>query len=346
MMRLLVTGGAGFIGSNFIRYFLNEHAEAFVINVDKLTYAGNLSNLADIQDNPRYTFHRIDITSAKKMADVFAQGVDAVVNFAAESHVDRSIENASRFIRTNVAGTQCLLDLARRHEVRRFVQVSTDEVYGSVEGQPSSREDAPLAPNSPYAASKASADLLCRACWRTYGFPVIVTRCTNNYGPYQHPEKLIPLMISNAMEDKPLPVYGDGLNVRDWIHVMEHCAALDAVLHHGRPGEVYNIGGGNTRTNLDIVHEILRLLGKPTSLVQFVKDRPGHDRVYALNCEKIRQELAWSPRVSLEQGLEATVGWYQTHSDWVRAVRSGSYRSYYRKFYEQRELTLGRYSRG
>ncbi len=339
-MRVLVTGGAGFIGSNYIRYFLERHPEDHVINVDKVTYSGNLSNLADLQDNSSYAFRRVDICNQKKMAAVFAEGVDAVVHFAAESHVDRSIAKASEFVRTNILGSQCLLELARSHKVSRFVQVSTDEVYGSVDGQAPSLENSPLAPNSPYAASKAAADLLCRAYLRTYKFPVIVTRCTNNYGPYQHPEKLIPLTISNALEDKPLPVYGDGLNVRDWIYVTDHCSALDAVLQRGREGEIYNVGGGNTRTNLEIVHAILRLLGKPASLVQFVKDRPGHDRLYALNSEKICRELGWSPQVSFEQGLAATVQWYQAHPDWVRAVRSGRYRSYYRKFYERREVTL------
>jgi dTDP-glucose 4,6-dehydratase len=343
-MRILVTGGAGFIGSNFIRYLLGEHPEHTVINVDKLTYAGNLSNLADVQNNPQYSFQRVDICNQKKMAGVFAGGVDAVVNFAAESHVDRSIENSSYFVRTNVSGTQRLLELARQYKAKRFVQVGTDEVYGSIEGGVSSVEDSPLLPNSPYAASKAAADLFCRAYVRTYRFPVIVTRCTNNYGPFQHPEKFIPLMISNAMEDKFLPVYGDGLNVRDWIYVADHCSALGAVLHRGREGETYNIGGGSSRTNLDIVYEILLLLGKPASLVQFVKDRPGHDRVYALNCEKLQRELGWSPKVSFEEGLAATVRWYQENSEWVRAVRSGAYRAYYRKFYERRELTLARYS--
>lgn len=346
-MILLVTGGAGFIGSNFIRYYLRRHRQGAVVNLDALTYAGNLENVADCEGDERYRFIKGDITDPQAVEQAFLLAeqqlggvVTAVVHFAAESHVDRSIAEAGAFVRTNVLGTQVMLEAARRHGVERFIQVSTDEVYGSLPlDDPEARfeESTPLAPNSPYAASKAAADLLARAYWRTYGLPVIITRCSNNYGPYQFPEKLIPLMISNALEEKPLPVYGDGRNVRDWIYVEDHCRGIEAALERGRPGEVYNFGGHAEMSNLDVVRAILRLVGKPESLITFVADRPGHDRRYAMRTEKAERELGWRPRWSFEEGLAATVEWYVEHRDWVNRVRSGAYRDYYRRMYEERE---------
>lgn len=345
-MRLLVTGGAGFIGSNFIRYLLAEHADTEVTNLDKLTYAGNLENLADLADTPafqrRYRFVRGDIAEAAPLAEVFRAGFDAVINFAAESHVDRSIESAEPFLRTNLLGTHALLEAARRHGVARFVQISTDEVYGSAPDGVSFAEEAPLRPSSPYAASKAAADLLVLSYVHTYRFPALVLRCSNNYGPYQFPEKLIPLMIANALEDKPLPVYGDGLQVRDWIHVEDHCRAISRALEKGRLGEVYNIGGVALHTNLEVIRTLLRLLGKPESLITFVEDRPGHDRRYALESAKLRRELGWSPCHSFEEGLERTVAWYRSHGEWLRRCRSGAYRDYYERHYEQRGELLAR----
>ncbi|MCL6444326.1 MAG: dTDP-glucose 4,6-dehydratase, partial [Alicyclobacillus sp.] len=275
-MKLLITGGAGFIGSNFVRYIRDVHPEDVIVNVDALTYAGNLSNLKDIDEGEHYTFVKADITDVAAMDDIVAEGFDVIVNFAAESHVDRSILDPGAFVRTNVMGTQVLLDAARRHGVKKFIQVSTDEVYGTLGPDDAPfTETTPLRPNSPYSASKAGADLLVRAYHETYGMYVNITRCSNNYGPYQFPEKLIPLMITNALEDKPLPVYGDGLQIRDWLHVWDHCAGIDLVIRHGRSGEVYNIGGNNERTNLDIVRTILRYLGKPETLIRHVEDRPG-----------------------------------------------------------------------
>ncbi|KPV45228.1 dTDP-glucose 4,6-dehydratase [Alicyclobacillus ferrooxydans] len=327
-MRLLVTGGAGFIGSNFIRYMLNKYATYQIVNVDALTYAGNLENLRDIEMNPNYSFVHADITDAVKMNRILQSGVDVIVHFAAESHVDRSILNPSTFLQTNVMGTQVLLDAAIKHKVRKFMHVSTDEVYGSLGPTGFFQETTPLSPNSPYSASKASSDLLVRAYHETFGLPIHITRCSNNYGPYQFPEKLIPLMIINAIEDKPLPVYGDGQNVRDWLHVEDHCAALDLVLHNGRDGEVYNVGGNNERTNIDIVKSILSALNKPDDLIQFVTDRPGHDRRYAIDATKIRTELGWSPKYSLDVGLQQTIQWYLHHKDWWERIRSGAYRDY------------------
>jgi dTDP-glucose 4,6-dehydratase len=307
-----------------------------LINLDKLTYAGNLENLAGVQDDPRYTFVRGDIADESCVREIFSRKIDAVVNFAAESHVDRSIEDAGAFIRTNVEGTRVLLEAARHSGVERFVQVSTDEVYGSLGPEGYFTEDSPLNPSSPYSASKAAADLLVLAYRRTYGLPVIVTRCSNNYGPYQFPEKLIPLMITNALEDRPLPVYGDGLNVRDWIHVRDHCAALDLVLHRGEPGRIYNIGGGNEKTNLEIVRLILSALGKPESLITFVADRPGHDRRYAIDCARLRRELGWRPAVTFERGLRETVAWYRENRNWWEKIKSGEYREYYARMYGER----------
>ncbi|WP_304458186.1 dTDP-glucose 4,6-dehydratase [Alicyclobacillus sendaiensis] len=336
-MKLLITGGAGFIGSNFVRYIRDVHPEDVIVNVDALTYAGNLSNLKDIDEGEHYTFVKADITDVAAMDDIVAEGFDVIVNFAAESHVDRSILDPGAFVRTNVMGTQVLLDAARRHGVKKFIQVSTDEVYGTLGPDDAPfTETTPLRPNSPYSASKAGADLLVRAYHETYGMYVNITRCSNNYGPYQFPEKLIPLMITNALEDKPLPVYGDGLQIRDWLHVWDHCAGIDLVIRHGRSGEVYNIGGNNERTNLDIVRTILRYLGKPETLIRHVEDRPGHDRRYAIDATKIRTELGWQPKYAFEDGIRKTIEWYLTHRDWWEEVRTGAYRDYYNKMYGAR----------
>ena len=333
-MNLLVTGGAGFIGSNYIRYVLKTHPDARVVNLDKLTYAGNLDSLADLASDKRYAFVRGDIAD-RQLVDhlLHAHRIEGIVNFAAESHVDRSILEPEVFVTTNVVGTQNLLFLARENKVQRFLQVSTDEVYGSLGPEGRFREDTPLAPNSPYSAAKTSADLLCRAWFHTFGFNVVVTRCSNNYGPYQFPEKLIPLMILNALADKELPVYGDGMNVRDWIHVDDHCRAVDVVFHKGRPGEVYNIGGDCERKNIEIVRLILGLVGKPESLIKFVKDRPGHDRRYAMDNTKICAELGWSPSVTFESGLRRTVDWYLSHRSWWEKVMTGEYLKMYERIY-------------
>jgi dTDP-glucose 4,6-dehydratase len=340
-VKILVTGGAGFIGSNFIRYLqtLTQRGQGdfSIINLDKLTYAGNLENLTQLPFPEKYQFVKGDVCDGDLIEHIFQDGIDAVINFAAESHVDRSIIDPGVFIRTNVQGVQVLLQTALKFEIRKIVQVSTDEVYGSLSPQdPPFRESTPLAPNSPYAASKAAADLLARAYYQTFGVPVVITRCSNNYGPFQFPEKLIPLMITNALEDRPLPIYGDGLNVRDWIHVEDHCRALRLVLEKGKPGEIYNIGGKGERTNLEIVETILQILKKPKSLIQFVADRPGHDRRYAIDSSKIQAELGWSPTISLEQGLLETVEWYVSHSQWWRRVKTGEYQDFYRKNYSER----------
>ncbi|MFC2078672.1 dTDP-glucose 4,6-dehydratase [Candidatus Bipolaricaulota bacterium] len=340
--RLLVTGGAGFIGSNFIRFVFSEYPEAQIVNVDKLTYAGNLENLKDIENDPRYSFVKADIANAQHVEHILQDtNPAAIVNFAAESHVDRSILGAAAFIETNVRGTMVLLEAARKQwedkaSEHRFVQVSTDEVYGDLGETDRFREATPLSPNNPYSASKASADLLCRAYSRTHKLPVIVTRCSNNYGPYQFPEKLVPLMIQNALKDKSLPVYGDGTNVRDWIHVLDHCRAIDAVLRRGRNGEVYNIGADTEIRNIDLVGKILAQLGKPNSLIRFVRDRPGHDRRYAIDASKLRTELDWKPGISLDDGLEETVEWYMAHPGWVQRCTTGEYLSYYERNYEGR----------
>jgi dTDP-glucose 4,6-dehydratase len=339
-LKLLVTGGAGFIGSNFIRYVLRTHPGYSVLNLDKLTYAGNLENLADVEANPRYKFFRGDICDAETVETLLREPVDGVVHFAAESHVDRSIADARDFIRTNVQGTYTLLDAARRARVPCFVHVSTDEVYGSLAPDQSADEKWPLAPNSPYAASKAAADLLVRSFFQTYRFPAIITRASNNYGPHQFPEKLIPLMITNALEGKKLPVYGDGLNERDWVFVEDHCRAIDQVLHSGRPGEIYNIGSGRPITNLEVVRGLLRILGKSEDLIEFVADRPGHDRRYALDTSKIESELGWRPEVGLQAGLARTVEWYRANAEWIRKAKSGEYRAYYDKFYVNRSASL------
>lgn len=313
-MNILVTGGAGFIGSNFLHYMIRQYPQDRFINVDALTYAGNLSNLEDIQEQPNYAFYKVDIRDREGLEAVFLkEEPDAVVHFAAESHVDRSITNPLGFAETNVLGTMQLLDMARRFHVQRYLQVSTDEVYGSLGQTGLFTENSPLQPNSPYSASKASADLFVRAAVKTYGIHASITRCSNNYGPCQFPEKLIPLMIHRAMDNQPLPVYGDGLNVRDWIYVEDHCRAIDLVLRKGKTGEVYNIGGNNERTNLQVIQAILKITGKSNDLIRFVPDRPGHDRRYAIDASKISRELGWLPLTDFEQGIRQTVAWYIQH---------------------------------
>ncbi|HEY5615377.1 MAG TPA: dTDP-glucose 4,6-dehydratase [Bacteroidota bacterium] len=336
-MNVLITGGAGFIGSNLVRWMLARHSDAVIVNVDNLTYAGNLENLEDCEQNPRYRFVKGDIADGGLMESVFREHrIDAVINCAAESHVDRSILGSSEFVRTNIVGTNILLELAKKHSLKKFVQISTDEVYGSLGVSGRFTEETPIHPNSPYSASKAAADFLALSYHHTFGIPVVATRCSNNYGPYQFPEKLIPLMIANAMQDKPLPVYGDGLNVRDWIHVEDHCEAIDMVLQKGVPGGLYNIGGNSEKKNIDVVKLILRHLNKPESLITFVKDRPGHDRRYAIDSSKIQSELGWKPKHSFEQGIAATIDWYVSHTDWWKRITSGKYQEYYKKMYEER----------
>ncbi len=333
-LKLLVAGGAGFIGSNFIRHILKSRPAWQVVNVDKLTYAGNLANLKEVSEDPRYRFHRADICDAEAIAGIFSkEKPDAVVNFAAETHVDRSIDDPGLFLRTNILGTQVLLDAARRSGVSRYLQISTDEVYGSLGPAGKFSEDSPLKPNSPYAASKTSADLLARAYFKTYGLPVLITRCSNNYGPYQFPEKIIPFFVTLLREGKAVPVYGDGKNVRDWIHVDDHSRAVEAVLLRGRPGEVYNVGGGNERTNIEITKMLLSAMGKDTSHMKFVPDRPGHDRRYAIDDTRIRTELCVAPQVPFERGLADTVRWYLSNEPWWRAVQSGEYQSFYDRWY-------------
>ncbi|HVF91169.1 MAG TPA: dTDP-glucose 4,6-dehydratase [Blastocatellia bacterium] len=331
-MLIFITGGAGFIGSNFIRHLLSDHPDYRIINFDKLTYAGNLDNLGDVESSPRYSFVRGDICD-RAAVDGALGAADVVVNFAAESHVDRSIERAADFVETNVKGTQILLDAARQAGVSRFVQVSTDEVMGSCAEGEYFTESSPLRPNSPYAASKAAAEHLVRAAHVTFGLDVVTTRASNNYGPYQFPEKLVPLMISNALDDRPLPVYGDGLNVRDWLYVEDCCRAIDAVLHKGRAAQVYNIGSRAERNNLEVVDALLGLLGKPRSLIKFVADRPGHDRRYATDPSRIEDELGWRPRETFESGMEKTVRWYRDNAEWIARTRSGEYQLYYERMY-------------
>jgi dTDP-glucose 4,6-dehydratase len=331
---VLVTGGAGFIGSNLVRLLRREKPDWTVVNLDKLTYAGNAESLADLRDDPGHVFVRGDIANAELVEHVLASHrVDAILNLAAESHVDRSILGPGIFVETNVSGTQVLLEAARQRGVKRFVQVSTDEVYGSLGATGKFTESSPLSPSSPYSASKAAADLLALAYARTFGMEVVVTRCSNNYGPWQFPEKLIPLMIANALEGKKLPVYGDGLQIRDWIHVEDHCRALLAALASGRPGEVYNLGSDNEWPNIRIVGRLLEILGKGSELVEHVKDRPAHDRRYAIDAARARAELGWAPRIGFSEGLEATVRWYVQHKEWWERVRSGAYRTYYERNY-------------
>lgn len=351
MKRLLVTGGAGFIGSNFIQYILdNQKDNVLLVNLDLLTYAGNLENLKAVEADPRYCFVRGDVRDRAVVEKLFQKyDFDTVVHFAAESHVDRSIVEPEVFLTTNIIGTQTLLDTAKRHwnlhpedkhsrEYRRgvrFLQVSTDEVYGALGKNGMFTETTPLSPNSPYSASKASADLVVRAYYQTYGLPVNITRCSNNYGPYQFPEKLIPLMIHNALENQPLPVYGDGMQIRDWLHVKDHCAAITAVLERGQVGEVYNIGGNNEKANLEIVRLILKELDRPESLITHIQDRPGHDRRYAIDSAKITANLGWKPTYTFEAGIRETIQWYLKNQNWVERVTSGDYQTYYEKMYRE-----------
>jgi dTDP-glucose 4,6-dehydratase len=334
-MRVLVTGGAGFIGSNFIHYILQQHPDWQVTNLDKLTYAGNLENLKDIEKHPGYHFVRGDITDRELIAELLKNGFEVIVNFAAESHVDRSIMDASPFVETNIKGTQVLLEGVRQHPVEKFIQVSTDEVYGSIESG-SFTEVSPLSPSSPYSASKTAADLLCLAYYHTYEVPVTITRSSNNFGPYQFPEKLIPLAITNILESKSVPIYGDGLNTRDWIYVEDHCRALESVIQKGQPGQVYNIAAGQEKTNLELIHTLLNIMGKSREVITFVKDRPGHDRRYSLNISKIGQELGWKPLYPFEEALKNTVEWYLSHEPWWRQVKSGEYAKYYERMYLHR----------
>lgn len=348
MKNILVTGGAGFIGNNFVKYMLEKYQKYKITNVDLLTYAGNLENLTDIEENDNYTFLKKDIRDRKSMEEIFAQyEIDTVINFAAESHVDRSIEDPEIFLTTNIIGTQILLDVAKKfwktnpedkynREYKngvKFVQVSTDEVYGELGKEGFFVETMPLLPNSPYSASKAGADHIVRAYNETFGMPINITRCSNNYGPYQFPEKLIPLMINNAMNEKDLPIYGDGMQVRDWLHVLDHCSAIDTVLHDGKDGEVYNIGGNNEKANLDIVKLILNRLNKSDDLITYVKDRPGHDRRYAIDNTKITTELGWQPSYTFEEGIEKTIEWYIDNEAWIQNVISGNYMDYYNTMY-------------
>lgn len=348
MKTILVTGGAGFIGSNFVKLMLGKHPDYKVVIVDALTYAGNLENLKDVSSSANYIFIKADIRDREKMDAIFeAYEVDMVVNFAAESHVDRSIEEPEVFLTTNVIGTQVLLDVAKKHwKVNaddkycriykpgvKFLQVSTDEVYGALGETGMFVESMPLMPNSPYSASKAGADMIVRAYSETFGLPVNITRCSNNYGPCQFPEKLIPLMINNCLKEKALPVYGDGMQIRDWLHVSDHCEAIDEVLHKGMDGEIYNIGGNNEKANIEIVKLIIRTLGKSESLIKHVKDRLGHDRRYAIDNTKIKTELGWEPAYTFEQGMEETIRWYLDHSDWIENIVTGGYTKYYEQMY-------------
>ena len=335
MTRILVTGGAGFIGSNFLKYMVSKYPDYHFINLDSLTYCGNLENLKDIEDKENYSFVKGDIRDSKLVSNIISD-CDYIINFAAESHVDRSIEDPEIFIKSNILGTQVLLDMAKKHNIKKYLQISTDEVYGSLPKEGYFTETTPLQPNSPYSASKAGADLMIRAYHNTFDLPVNITRCSNNYGPYQFPEKLIPLMISNALEDKPLPVYGDGLNIRDWLHVYDHCTAIDLVLHKGKTGEIYNIGGNNEKTNIDIVKLILKELNKSESLIKFVKDRLGHDRRYAIDSTKIQKELNWKPKYTFEKGIIETINWYLDNKKWINQVKTGQYQEYYTNMYSNK----------
>jgi dTDP-glucose 4,6-dehydratase len=338
-MKLLVTGGAGFIGSNFIRHVLGSQKKYAVVNYDKLTYAGNLANLESVADNPKYRFVKGDICDASAV-EAAMEGCDAVVHFAAESHVDRSIYEPAASIETNVKGTFILLQVARKLGIERFLHISTDEVYGDMPPGGFADENSPIKPSSPYSSSKASSDLLVLSYVRTYGFPGLITRSSNNYGPYQFPEKFLPLMITNAMDGKPLPIYGDGKQQRDWLHVEDNCRGVLAVLEKGRIGESYNIGGLDIEENIAIARRLLQIAGRPESLLTYVKDRPGHDRRYALTCEKMEKELGWKPLIPFEQGLRQTIEWYKTNTEWVAGVSGGDYRSYYEKYYENRDSSL------
>lgn len=348
MENILVTGGAGFIGSSFVKLMLDRHPDYKIINIDVLTYAGNLETLKSVSDSPNYIFIKADIRDREKIDEIFSTyKIDTVVNFAAESHVDRSIEEPEIFLSTNVIGTQVLLDVAKKHwkvnpedkycrEYKsgvKFLQVSTDEVYGSLGKTGMFVETMPLMPNSPYSASKASADMVVRAYHETYGMPINITRCSNNYGPYQFPEKLIPLMINSCLKNKELPVYGDGMQIRDWLHVSDHCTGIDTVLHKGKDGEIYNIGGNNEKANIEIVELIIKTLGKSENLIKYVKDRPGHDRRYAIDNTKITTELGWNPKYNFDQGMKDTLSWYLNNTEWVENIVSGDYTKYYEKMY-------------
>jgi dTDP-glucose 4,6-dehydratase len=341
MKRILITGGAGFIGSNFINYLLGKRDDVFVVNLDKLTYAGNLLNLKNIEDHPNYQFIKGDIVNDELVRYIFERyEITYVINFAAESHVDRSILGSEIFFRTNVLGTNVLLENAKRSDVEKFIQISTDEVYGSLGPEGQFEETTPLKPNSPYAASKAAADLMALAFHHTYGVPVIVTRCSNNYGPYQFPEKLIPLLIINSLNNKKLPVYGDGLYVRDWIYVIDHNVAVETVLEKGKAGEVYNIGANNEKRNIDIVKLVLNQLGKSEELIEFVKDRPGHDRRYAIKAEKIKKEFGWQAQHSFEDAIRDTISWYIKNEEWWKEIISGDYKHYYKLQYSSRQTEV------
>lgn len=348
MKNILVTGGAGFIGSNFVKHMLSTY-EYNIINIDSLTYAGNLENLIDVENDPKYTFIKADIRDREALDKIFEEHhIDTVVNFAAESHVDRSIEDPELFLSTNILGTQALLDTAKKYwkvnledkhcrlfkEGVKYLQVSTDEVYGTLGKEGLFTETTPLAPNSPYSASKTGADLIVRAYHETFGMPINITRCSNNYGPYQFPEKLIPLMINNCLNDKELPVYGDGMQIRDWLHVKDHCTGIDTVLHKGKDGEVYNIGGNNEKANIEIIKLIISTLGKSEDLIKYVQDRPGHDRRYAIDNSKITRELGWSPSYTFEQGIKETIEWYLGNEEWMNKIVTGEYVKYYSKMYK------------
>jgi len=337
MRKILVTGGAGFIGSHFVRYVLAEEPDVEIVNLDALTYAGNLGCLAEALENPRHHFVKGSITDRDLVRKILAEhAADGIVNFAAETHVDRSIAEPEIFFETNVRGTLVLLQAGQEQGIHRYLQVSTDEVYGSLGADGAFREDSPIQPNSPYSASKTGADHMVRAFHHTYGMSTVISRCSNNYGPYQFPEKMVPLMINNARNDKPLPVYGDGQQVRDWLYVRDHCAALWLAFCKGQPGEVYNIGGNNERANLQVVKLILERLGKPESLIRFVKDRPGHDRRYAIDATKIRTELGWTPKTDFETGIASTIQWYLDNQKWLDEVVSGAYQQYYDQMYGDR----------
>ena len=339
-MKILVTGGCGFIGSNFIHYMLETYPDVSVVNLDKLTYAGNRNNLRSVEEQlggSRYTFIKGDIADQELVPGLLAEHrPDAVLNFAAESHVDRSINDPSPFITTNVLGTQNLLEASRRAGIERFVHISTDEVYGSLGPEGKFVETTPLAPNSPYSASKASSDLLARAYFKTYDYPVLITRCSNNYGPYQFPEKLIPLLYTKAKENQPIPVYGDGLNVRDWIYVLDHCRGVDMTLRKGVPGRVYNFGADGEQTNLDVVRTVLNIMGRSEDLITFVTDRPGHDRRYAMGYDRAKEELGWEPLTTFEQGIADTIAWYEANGEWLENVRSGAYLEFMETWYDKR----------
>ena len=351
MKNILVTGGAGFIGSNFVKHMLATY-DYNIINIDSLTYAGNLENLTDIENDPKYTFVKADIRDREALDKIFAEHqIDTVVNFAAESHVDRSIEDPELFLSTNILGTQALLDTAKKYwkvnpddkhcrlfkEGVKYLQVSTDEVYGTLGKEGMFKETTPLAPNSPYSASKTGADLIVRAYHETFGMPVNITRCSNNYGPYQFPEKLIPLIINNCLNDKELPVYGDGMQIRDWLHVKDHCTGIDTVLHKGKIGEVYNIGGNNEKANIEIIKLIIKNLGKSEELIKYVQDRPGHDRRYAIDNTKITTELGWKPNYTFEEGIKETIKWYLANKSWMEKIVNGSYMKYYEEMYSDVE---------